>query len=316
MLMRFIASLAFLLALVAQPASAQLSPNLRPLEQRLAALATDNPGEYGFGALDLQTGAVVTFNGDRPFPMASTMKIAVAAAYLAEVDAGRRTLDETIGTATALTLLEQMLIHSNNQSTDALIATLGGPAAIDSWLRAHRLSGIRVDRNIAQLLAATRDLHDIRDSSTPVAMLQLLRLIDSGEALSPQSRALLLDFMRRCATGRNRIRGLMPPEAMVEHKTGTLTGYTGDVGYLTRSDGRRIAVVFFARGGDNRPAVISTAARAIYEGFGGEGQGLAGPLGGRAIQTSSTQPVGRRVPGRERSPSACTLRGSVFEGLC
>jgi len=44
--------------------------------------------------------------------------------------------------------------------------------------------------------------------------------------------------MRRCATGRNRIRGLMPAEAMVEHKTGTLNGYTGDVGYLTRPDGR------------------------------------------------------------------------------
>jgi beta-lactamase class A len=318
--MRLLSFLAFLLVLVAQPASAQVSPDLAPLGQRLAALATENPGEYGFGALDLQTGAMVAYNGDRPFPMASTMKIAVAAAYLTEVDAGRRRLDETIGATTALTLIEQMLIHSNNQSTDILIATLGGPSAVDGWLRAHRLSGIRVDRNIAQLLAATRDLHDIRDSSTPVAMLQLLRLLDSGEALSPQSRTLLLDIMRRCATGRNRIRGLMPPDAMVEHKTGTLTGYTGDVGFLTRPDGRRIAVVFFARGGDNRPAVISTAARAIYDGFGGEGQGLAGAFGGRAIQASSTQPVppaaGRRVPGQRPSAPACTLRGSVLAGLC
>ena len=333
--MRFLASLAFLFALIAQPAVAQVSPELRPLEQRLAALATENSGEYGIGALDLQTGEIVTYNGNRPFPMASTMKIAVAAAYLTEVDAGRRSLDETIGSTTALTLMEQMLIHSNNQSTDTLIATLGGPAAIDSWLRAHRLSGIRVDRNIAQLLAARRDLHDIRDSSTPVAMLQLLRLIDSGDALSDRSRSLLLDIMRRCATGRNRIRGLMPPEAMVEHKTGTLTGYTGDVGFLTYPDGRRLAVVFFARGGDNRPAVISTAARAIYDGFGSEGQGLAGQLGGRFTQASTWRQAGpeddkfdatpqasppptagRRIPGRQPAPGACTLRGSVFAGLC
>jgi beta-lactamase class A len=351
--MRFLASLAFLLALVAQPASAQVSPELRPLEQRLAALATENAGEFGMGALDLQTGAIVTWNGNRSFPMASTMKIAVAAAYLTEVDAGRRTLDETIGGTTALTLMEQMLIHSNNQSTDRLIATLGGPAAVNGWLRAHRLSGIRVDRNIAQLLAATRDLHDIRDSSTPVAMLQLLRLIDSGGALSPQSRTLLLDIMRRCATGRNRIRGMMPPEATVEHKTGTLTGYTGDVGFLTYPDGRRIAVVFFARGGDNRPAVISTAARAIYDGFGGEGQGLAGTLTGRVTQASTWQQVGRvvaededdndndneeakpaqipqaapplriappppaarRIPGRQPAPVTCSFRASAA-GLC
>ena len=322
--MRFLSFLAFLFALVAQPAVAQTSPDLRPLQQRLAALATENPGEYGFGALDLQTGELVTYNGSEPFPMASTMKIAVAATYLTEVDSGRRSLDETIGGTTALTLMEQMLIHSNNQSTDRLIATLGGPAAVNSWLRAHRLSGIRVDRTIAQLLAARRDLHDIRDSSTPVAMLQLLRLIDSGNALSPRSRTLLLDIMRRCATGRNRIRGLLPPEAMVEHKTGTLDGYTGDVGFLTYPDGHRIAVVFFARGGDNRPAVISTAARAIYDGFGDEGQGLGGQLGGRVVQASTYERIRRDAPAADPDAEAkpkssgapCRLRGSVFEGLC
>lgn len=351
--MRWFAPFAFLLALVAQPAAAQVAPHQLPLQQRLAALATENSGEYGIAALDLGTGQMVSWNGDRAFPMASTMKIAVAAAYLTEVDAGRRSLGETIGSTSALTLMEQMLIHSNNQSTDTLIATLGGPAAVDSWLRAHRLSGIRVDRNIAQLLAARRDLHDIRDSATPVAMLQLLRLIDSGQALSPRSRALLLDIMRRCATGRNRIRGLMPPEAMVEHKTGTLNGYTGDVGFLTYPDGRRLAVVFFARGGDNRPAVISTAARAIYDSF-GEGQGLAGTLAGRVTQASTWQQVGRtvanaeddgqdgdgedakpaplpeaapplpmaspptagrRIPGRQPAPMRCTWRASA-QGLC
>jgi hypothetical protein len=53
----------------------------------------------------------------------------------------------------------------------------------------------------------------------------------------------------------------------VENKTGTLSGYTGDVGYLISPTGRRIAVAFFARGGENRPAVIATAARMIYDGF-------------------------------------------------
>jgi hypothetical protein len=118
----------------------------------------------------------------------------------------------------------------------------------------------------------------------------------------------------------NRIRGLMPPEAMVEHKTGTLTGYTGDVGFLTYPDGHRIAVVFFARGGDNRPAVISTAARAIYDGFGSERQGLAGALGGRVVQASTWQPVRPEAPTRAPAPAPssapCTLRGSVFAGLC
>ena len=313
--MRFVGALAWLLLVFAPPALAQALP-VQPslLEQRLALLATENPGDYGFAALDLETGAIVSFNGDQPFPMASTMKIAVAAAYLAEVDAGRRRLDETVGGVTARALLDVMMTRSDNRATDMLIATLGGPGAVERWLRAHRLDGMRVDRTIAQLLGDRRDLWDVRDSSTPVAMLGLLRLVDSGDALSPESRALLLDMMRRCATGANRIRGLLPPGARVENKTGTLAGYTGDVGFLTLPDGRRIAVAFFARGGSNRPAVISTAARAIYDGF--EGGGLGRQFGDRVIHAIATQGEGTELPQSEPAASTCMLGGRPVQAQC
>lgn len=271
--MRFTGLLAFLLIFAVHPAWAEDSPRLRSLEQRLAAMAAENPGEYGIAALDLASGETISFNGQQSFPMASTMKIAVAAAYLAEVDSGRRTLDDPIAGTTALKLMDAMITRSDNRATDLLMATLGGPRAVDSWIQGHGLAGIRVDRTIAQLLSDRRDLRDVRDSSTPIAMLGLLKLIDSEGALTSQSRYLLRDMMRRCATGSNRIRGILPPGATVEHKTGTLSGYTGDVGYLTTPGGRRIAVAFFARGGSNRPAVIATAARAIYDALGVENSG-------------------------------------------
>lgn len=289
--MRLVAWLAWVLALAAQPAWAQTAPHLQTLEQRLASLARENPGEYGIAALDLATGETVGFNAGVPFPMASTMKIAVAAAYLAEVDAGRRSLDDLIGTASAAELMNAMITRSDNRATDQLIAALGGPTAVDGWVRAQGLTGIRIDRTIAQLLSDRRDLNDIRDSSTPAAMVGLLRIIDSGPALSSRSRAILLDMMRRCATGSNRIAGILPPGARVEHKTGTLSGYTGDVGFLTSPEGRRIAVVFFARGGSNRPAVIATAARAIYDAFGApqRGSALMGAIrDGRGVGSNGT----------------------------
>lgn len=300
--MRLVALLAWLLSCVAQPAFAEAPAHLQSLEQRLVALATENPGEYGIAALDLGSGTTVSFNGDRPFPMASTMKIAVAAVYLSQVDAGRRSLDETIEGSTAARLLDLMITRSDNRATDLLLASLGGPAVVDGWLRAHQLAGMRVDRTIAQLLRDRRDLRDIRDSSTPAAMLDLLRLIDSGGALSPMTRSLMLDMMRRCATGSNRIRGLLPPGAGVEHKTGTLAGYTGDVGFLTLPDGRRIAVAFFARGGSNRPAVIATAARAIYDAFGAERQ-----LVGRVPQAGPGEVAGTGLPQSRPSATACRL---------
>ena len=265
---KFVTAIGLVALVFAKPALASAPLDLQYLEQRLAATARDNPGDYGIAALDLSTGSMVSHNGSNPFPMASTMKIAVAAAYLAEVDAGSRSLLDPVGNGTALNLMNQMMVRSDNHATDMLIATLGGPGAVNAWLRRHGLRGIRVDRNIAQLLSARRDLWDVRDSSTPVAMLELLRLIDGDRVLTPGSRKLLLNMMRRCATGTNRIRGLMPYGAIVENKTGTLNRYTSDVGFLTLPDGRRIAVAFFARGGDNRPGVIATAARAIYDTFG------------------------------------------------
>jgi len=259
---------AFVLAAPAAAQDLDTAPShLVNLEQRILATAEENPGEYGIAAMDLATGQLVGVNTDIAFPMASTMKIAVAAAYLSDVDRGTRSLSDTIGRTSAYDLMDRMIVRSDNHATDVLIARLGGPEAIHAWLQENNLGNIRVDRTIAQLLASRRNLWENEDTSTPRAMLELLQRIDGDDLLSPTSRATLLDMMRRCKTGKNRIKGLMPAGTLVEHKTGTLNGYTSDVGFLTLPTGQRIAVVFFARGGENRPAVIATAARAIHDGF-------------------------------------------------
>ena len=260
--------LLFLLSLVAaQPALAMPAPQRAALEQQLATMVAGRSGDYGIAALDLSNGAIVSINGDRPFPMASTVKLAIAAAYLAQVDHGRRSLSDRIGSTTADKLMARMLIHSDNGATDQLLRNLGGPATVQTWMAFNGLSGIRIDRTIAQLLRDRRDLSDIRDSSTPHSMLALLRTVDSGKVLKPASRSYLLSLMARCMTGRNRIRALLPASTRVEHKTGTLDGLSDDVGFITLPDGRRIAVAIFARGGTNRPQTIAQAARSIYDGF-------------------------------------------------
>lgn len=265
--MRFVTLLCWLLAVVAQPTSAASSPTLQSLEQRLLWFAEAQASDLGIAALDLSNGEMVSIRGDAPFPMASTVKIAVAANYLAQVEHGRRSLDDRIGGTSAARLIEAMIIRSDNHATDLLLRDLGGPATVQAWLDQRTVAGLRIDRTIHQLLQDRRDLYDIRDSSTPRAMVHLLQRIESGELLTQSSRSYLLNLMSRCITGRNRIRGLLPPGTPVENKTGTLSGYTSDVGFITLPDGRRIAVAFFARGGNDRPRSIAEAARTIYEGF-------------------------------------------------
>jgi beta-lactamase class A len=264
--MRVRALILSLLALVTQPALAASSPNLISLEQQLSSMVSGKSADVGIAALDLNSGETVSIKGNTPFPMASTVKVAVAALYLAQVDNGRRSLDDVINGQSARSLMRRMLVHSDNRATDILLADLGGPRAVHDWLQANGITGLRVDRNISDLLRSKRDLWDRRDSSTPVAMVDLLRRLYKAELIKPESRNFLLDLMAQCQTGKNRMKALLPG-VPIEHKTGTLDGLADDVGFITMPDGHRVAVAIFTRGGSNRPQTIAETARVIYDGF-------------------------------------------------
>lgn len=265
--MRTKAIIGFLLASLAQPALAAASPELIGLERQLNSLVGSRAGEYGIAALDLRDGTSVSVNGETPFPMASTVKVAIAATYLSQVDHGRRKLDDMIAGRSAAKLMELMITRSDNVATDQLLANLGGPATVQTWLTFNGMTGIRMDRTIAQLLRDRRNLYDSQDVATPLAMVTMLRKIDSGNVLGSNSRAVLLELMSRCMTGTHRIRALLPPGTRVEDKTGTLNGVTNSIGFITMPDGRRVAVAVFARGGTERQRGIAEAARAIYDRF-------------------------------------------------
>lgn len=150
------------------------------LEAELARLATTVDGEVGVAAWRLDgRGPQVGLNAARPFPMASTYKVAVAAKVLADIDDGRLALARMVdvpleryvpsdiiasrfphpGVALSVhNLLELMLTQSDNTATDVLMAEAGGPAAVTGWLRSQGIEGQRVDRDTAELL---RDFFDL-----------------------------------------------------------------------------------------------------------------------------------------------------------
>ena len=252
--------------LVPAPAAAS-SPELIGLEHELNMLIAERSGEYGIAAVDLRDGSIVAVNGDASFPMASTVKLAIAATYLAGVDRGRFSLTDMISGRPAAKALELMIVRSDNYATDQLLATVGGPVAVQQWLLSQQITGMRVDRTIAQLLRERGHLADSQDVATPVAMVALLSRLDNGTVLTVQSRTLILELMRRCETGTRRIPALLPAGTLVEHKTGTLDGVTNDVGFITMPDGRRVAVAVFAKGGRDRQPVIAEVSRVIYDRF-------------------------------------------------
>ena len=97
-------------------------------------------------------------------------------------------------------------------------------------------------------------------------MVELLRRIYKGKLIKPRA-ATIFSTDGPVPDRQEPDEGAASGGTPVEHKTGTLMGCTGDVGFITMPDGRRIAVAIFARGGANRPRTIAEAARAIYDGF-------------------------------------------------
>lgn len=266
------------------------------LEAQVASLAAPANGRIGVAAIDLTSGRTVTVLGDTPFPMASTSKVAIVSTFLSGVDDGRFDLDASyplmvpvkskkystlvapVRPGTMMTgrrLIERALIHSDNQATDALLAAVGGPAAVNRWLRATGNSGLRLDRDIATLVRDDGEYNpatmiDQRDSATPLAMAQFLSGIYQGRWLSSNSRAFLITTMERCETGKRRMRAQLPADARVAHKTGTLSNTASDVGLVRTPDGRVYAIAIYVTGQGGhagRDAKIASIARTIYDGY-------------------------------------------------
>jgi len=199
-------------------------------------------------------------------------------------------------------LIEPMITESDNTATDTLMGLAGGPAAVTKNLRRLGITDFRVDRVTGEILRdvfalpgqatpevvaeayrnrpelvttqGDRNLDfeaDPRDHATPLAFLQLLLAIDSGKAMSAESRTFLLDVMSRTRTGAGRLKGLLPRGTPVAHKTGTTGGVANDVGYITLPDGRRFAIVVFTNSSEtpepDRDRAIAEIARTLFDHF-------------------------------------------------
>jgi beta-lactamase class A len=265
-------------------------------ERQVALLADGGSGRIGVAAIDLATGREIGVLGDQRFPMASTSKIAIAATFLEGVDQGRWSLTSEFPLMIpvrsakfsssrapvkagqylqAAELIDLMITRSSNPATDALLAVVGGPAAVNDWARRAGIKEFNITRDIATLVRDDGEVDpatriDVRDSATPRAMVQLLSGIYQGKWLKPSSRAVIMGAMERCKTGTRRIPAYMPETVTVAHKTGSLSNTSSDIGVITTPDGRSFAVAIYVTGQGgraNREAKIASIARAIYDGY-------------------------------------------------
>jgi len=146
----------------------------RPVAAMIEHVATGLAGRIGFAAQEIGGDEVIAFNGDETFAMASTYKVAIAAAVLDRVDKGELSLDQLVEVPpdmfvtgvvalaetfphpgiqlSVANLIEVMITESDNTATDVCMGLAGGAAAVTKNLRRLGITDFRVDRTTREIL--------------------------------------------------------------------------------------------------------------------------------------------------------------------
>jgi beta-lactamase class A len=269
-------------------ASARLSSaaDWPALNDELAKIEAQSGGRLGIAVLDTGSGRMAGHRADERFPMCSTFKLLAVAAVLKRVDDGRERLDRRItfeasdletyspvtkdhagqDGMTMAQLCSAAIIWSDNTAANLILASLGGPQGVTAYAHSIGDMATRLDRTEPTLNEAIPV--DLRDTTTPIAMLKDVQALTLGSALSTTAREHLSGWLLGNRTGDARLRAGLPSGWRCGDKTGTgERGTANDVGVLWASQGAPVIVSAYLTESTakaaTRDAALADVARAV-----------------------------------------------------
>jgi beta-lactamase class A len=216
--------------------------------ERLAAIRSRIGGRLGVYVLNTHTGRQFGIDDEGRFAMASTFKWLLAAAILAKVERGELRFEQRVaftekdmlphapvtskhlqqGSLTLRELCAAVVEVSDNPAANLLLRLIEGPEGLTKFVRASGDGITRLDRT--EIALNSNLPGDLRDTTTPRAMVGSMEQVLLGTVLSEPSRQMLIQWMINSSTGLQRIRAGLPAEWKVGDKTGT--GANGAVNNL------------------------------------------------------------------------------------
>lgn len=256
----------------------------------IAALEGENGGRLGVAALNMANGERLEYRAEERFAMCSTFKLPLVAAVLSRIDAGVETLDRPVRYSTAdiedyapiagkhlkdgemsVSVLSAAAIeYSDNTAANLLLSSIGGPVGFTRYVRSLGDKVTRLNRN--EPLLGTNLPGDVRDTTTPAAMLDTMRKLLVGDALSAASREQLIRWLIDNTTGDARLRAGLNSEWEVGDKTGTgKRGASNDVAIVWPPESPPFLVAVYYSDStlspEGRSAVIAEAGRIVSATF-------------------------------------------------
>jgi len=224
------------------PRRTQIRPDFRPLQARLG-----RGGRLGVAALDVTGNRWLGHDETSRYAMCSTFKLALAACILARVDRGTLSLGQetpfgqadlldyapvvranvALGRLPVERLCAAAVELSDNSAANLLLGLIGGPPGLTAFFRSAGDPVTRLDRTEPALNSNLPG--DPRDTTTPQAMVGLMRAMLLGEILSAASRGRLIGWMEGATTARDRLRAGFPTGWRVGDKSGTGSDANNDL---------------------------------------------------------------------------------------
>lgn len=268
------------------------SPLLKEQIESIVAGKKATVGVAVWGPDDLEP---LLVNAFEKYPMQSVFKLHLALLVMHQVDHGKLTLEQTVLVkrkdvlqntwapmmeqhqgdefiVTVQQLLQYSVSQSDNVACDLLFELVGGPAALQAYIKGLGIDEFAVVANEAQMHAD--DQVQYQNWTSMKAAAQLLQKFQQKKLLSERSQALLWKWTVETSTGPARLKGLLPPGTVVAHKTGTSgvragkTAATNDIGVIVLPDGRPLLVAVFVKDSvepaKTNEAIIAQVALAAY----------------------------------------------------
>ncbi len=288
---------AFLLLFTSSRAVAQTTDSLRQKIQQIVLTKNAVTGVSIIGANGIDT---LSINGDLHFPLQSVFKFHIALAVLSQIDKGKLSLDQKIkiekkdllpnlyspirdeypngATLTISKILEYTVSQSDNAGCDLLLRLVGGPPAVENYFKKNNFKDVSIKIN-EEAQQADWDLQ-FQNWTTPKAATEVLSgfYYNKTSLLSQNSYDFIWKVMKGTETGKDRLKGQLPKNTIVAHKTGSsgtnkkgLTAAVNDMGIVFLPNGQYFFISVFVTNSkedaETNEKIIADISKATWDYF-------------------------------------------------
>lgn len=171
---------------------------------------------------------------------------------------------------TVMQLCEAAVRFSDNGAANLLFSELGGPAALEAYLRRSGDAVTMMSRIEPDLSFAVPG--DLRDTTTPEAWAANFRNLVLGDLLGADQRTTMTEWLVNNTTGATLVRSAVPPHWKVADKTGSgWYGTRNDIAVIWPPDREPIVMAVMSskaeQGAAIEDAVVAQASAVVIRAF-------------------------------------------------